>query len=165
MAFKPLRPVAFNDLKSAIIANSQTLSIGDAIINAATSAAGFVTSGASSATGIVGVVVSIVGLNGQVLEKSTVTVASNNQTVGMIGVQYIPTYIPMEYMADLSATTTGGTNYSTLPGMFSISSDDGKLDETTWTVFTTVKNFYSYGVNPLNPIQVSGHFTPAVGQV
>jgi hypothetical protein len=162
--FRPQRLVAFEDLKSAIIANSQTISIGDAVINAATSSAGFVTSGASSTTGIVGVVISIVGLNGQVLEKSSVTVAANNQTVGMIGVQYIPTYIPMEYLADLTQAA-GTTNYSKLPGMFSVSSNAGQLDETTWTVFTTVKNFYSYGVNPLNGSQVFGHWTPAVGQV
>lgn len=162
--FKPLRLVSFEDLKTAIIANSATVSIGDPIINAATTAAGFVTSDASGTTGVVGVVVSIMGLNGKVLEKASVTVANDNQTVGMISVQYIPTYIPMEYLVDLdaaSATTTG----SNLPGMFSLSSTLGKLLESSYTVYTTVKVFYSYGVNPLNASQVIGHFTPSVGQV
>ena len=164
MAFKPQRLVAFEDLKTAIIANSATVSIGDPIINAGTSAAGFVTSDASGTTGVVGVVVSLIGLNGQVLEKTSVTVANNNQTVGMISAQYIPTYIPMEYLADLDANA-GTTNYSKLPGMFSLSATLGKLLESSWTVYTTVKLFYSYGVNPLNAAQVFGHFTPSVGQV
>lgn len=165
MAFKPLRLVAFEDLKSAIIANSQTIAIGDAVIPAATTSAGFVTGGLNTTAGILGVVISIVGLNGQVLEKSSVAVASNNQTVGMIGVQYIPTYIAMEYMADLTAaaaTTTG----SNLPGMFTVdSATNGKLLESSYTVFSTVKQFFSYGVNPLNNKQVAGHWTPAVGQI
>lgn len=164
MAFKPLRPVGFNDLKSAIIANSQTIAIGDAIVNAATTHAAFVTE-ATTITGVCGVVTSIVGLNGKVLEKTSVTVASNNETVGMIGVQYIPTYIPMEYMADINAVA-GTTIGSNLPGMFSIDiATAGFLNESTYTVYTTVKQFYSYGKNPLNSSQVIGHWTSAVGQV
>lgn len=163
--FRPQRLIAFEDLKTAIIANSQTIAIGDAVINAATTSAGFVTGAANTTAGIVGVVISIMGANGQVLEKSSVTVASNNQTVGFIAVQYIPTYIAMEYLADLTAaaaTTTG----SNLPGMFTVdSATNGKLLESSYTVFTTVKQFYSYGVNPLNSAQVFGHWTPAVGQV
>ena len=165
MAFKPQRLVAFEDLKTAVIANSQTIAIGDAIINAATSSAGFVTGATNTTAGIVGVVVSIVGINGKVLEVSSYAAASNNQTVGMVSVQYIPTYVPMEYLVDLTAAA-GTTNYSKLPGMFTIdTSTNGKLLESSWAVFTTVKQFYSYGVNPLNGSQVFGHFTPAVGQV
>jgi hypothetical protein len=162
MAFKPLRLVSNEDLKSAVIANSQTITIGDAITPAATSSAGAVT-GATGSYPVVGIVVSIVGANGQVLEKSAVTVASNNETVGIIGVQYIPTYIPMEYSATLS-NTAGVTSYSKLPGMFALSTQ-ALLDETSWTVYSTVKQFFSFGVDPLVPTQVIGHFTPTTGQV
>lgn len=163
MAFKPKNLVSFEDLKTAIIANSQTIAIGDTVIPGATTHAGAVTGAANTTAGILGVVISIMGANGQVLEKSSVTVASNNETVGIISVQYIPTYISMEYTADLTAVS-GTTTGSTLPGMFTVdTSTNGKLLESSYTVYSTVKQFFSYGFNPLNSSQVFGHFTPAVG--
>lgn len=165
MAFKPKNLIAFEDLKTAIIANSQTIAIGDAVIPAGTTSAAFVTGGLNTTAGILGVVISIMGANGQVLEKSSVTAASNNQTVGMVAVQFIPTYIAMEYQADLTAAS-GTTTGSNLMGMFTVdSATNGKLLESSYTVFSTVKQFFSYGPNPLNASQVFGHWTPAVGVI
>lgn len=160
MAFKPKGLVSFEDLKTAIIANSQTIAIGDAVIPAATTSAGFVTGAANTTAGVLGVVISIMGANGQVLEKSTVTVASNNQTVGFIAVQYIPTYVSMEFTVDLSAVS-GTTTGSNLVGMFNLSASvNGQLNEASYTVYSTKGQFLSYGVNPLNASQVIGHWSP-----
>ncbi len=166
MAFKPLRLVSFEDMKTAVIANSQTIAIGDVVIPAATTHAAAVTGAANSTTTpLLGVVISIMGANGQVLEKSSVTVASNNETVGLISVQFIPSFIPMEYVADTTAAT-GTTTSSNLMGCFTIdTSVNGKLLESSYVVFSTVKQFFSYGANPLNSSQVIGHFTTNLGNL
>lgn len=165
MAFKPRRLISFTEMKSALIANSQTIAIGDLVIPGATSHAGAVTGAANTTVAILGVVTSIVGANGQVLEKGSVTVASNNETVGMIGVQYVPTTVNTEWIADTTAAT-GTTTNSNLPGMFTVdTATNGLILESSYAAYTSVKQFFSYGANSLNSSQVIGHFTPAVGQM
>lgn len=157
MAFVPLKPENITETKVAVIANSQTLSVGDVIIPDGTNAAAVKT--AANTTGIVlGVVKSIVQPGG-IVGKNSVTVASDNETKDQISVQYIPAYIDVEYEADLSqaAGTTSGSNKM---GQFNLSTGDGGvLDETSYGVFSTQKQFFSYGVSPESTTKVRGKFS------
>lgn len=148
MSFFPLKSIPIGDFKVAVMGNSQTLHVGDAIIaggtghnKAALTAANITT------TPILGIVVAIVGLNGNVLELQSVTTGSGNETTPVHYVQYIPTSVKqMEYAATLSAaagTTTGSDGMC----FFNMSaSDAGKLDETSVAFIQgTAGQFWSFG--------------------
>lgn len=142
------------DVKFAVIGNSETITKFDAIIPGSTTHAAAVI-GAKSTTGLILGVVTGIYQNGKVLEKNSVTVASNNETVGLISVSYIPAYLPMEYLADLTAAA-GTTNYSNLMQMFNLGSSNATLDETSAGVFSTQLQFFSYGTLTTNGTQVTG---------
>lgn len=160
MAFIPRKKVDELDYKTAIIANSQTLKVGDVFYFGESSnyAAAYP---AANTTGIVaGVVVSILAAPGvsKPLEVTSYAAASNNETVAQVAVEYIPAYIPIEYLADLSGVA-GTTSNSDKPGYFNLSSTlSGTLDETSWGAPTTQKQFFSYGVTSFNTSQVVGKF-------
>lgn len=159
MAFVPSRKVDDSDVKAFVIANSQTIAVGDAVIPAATTHAGAVT-GAANTTGIIlGVVRAILNPLGKPLEVNSYAVASNNETVGGILAEITPCYIDLEYLADLSQVS-GTTTSSNLMGQFNLSTSvNGQLDETSYGVFSTQKQFFSFGANPQNASQVYGKFS------
>lgn len=122
--------------------------VGDVLQGSAAASSAFVQSADGTTGQVLGVVLSIVGANGLPLEKNSVTVASDNQTVGKISVNYLPLYIPMEYEADLSAasgTTTGSAGI----GTFNLSGSlAGQLDESSYVASTAAiasKQFASRG--------------------
>lgn len=158
MAFIPRKEVPSKDLKTAIIANSEAIAIGDAIIPDGTVKS--TVKGAKNTTGIIlGVVFSILGTDGKVLEKNTVTVGADNATVAKISVKYIPAYLPIEYTADISQAA-GTTTASDLMGQFNLSASvNGTLDETSVGVFSTQKQFFSFGVTPESTTKVIGKFS------
>lgn len=148
MPFFPLRALPIGNFKVAVIGNSQTIAVGDAIIAGGTGHNKAVLTGASiTTTPILGVVVSIVGLNGNVLELQSVTTGSANETTPVHYAQYIPTIENMEYAATLSAvagTTTGSDGM----GFFNMASVAGKLDETSIAFIQgTAGQFFSYGLD------------------
>lgn len=165
MAFRPLKEVPDHDFKVATIANSQTIAVGDAVVPGGTTHAAAVTGAAGTTNGVLGIVVSIQGPAGKVLEVTSTTVSSTNETVGGVQAVYIPTYVPMEYEADLSGAA-GTTSNSNLIQMFNLSgSVNGQLDETSTGAYSTPKQFLSYGVTTYSTTKVIGHFTPGKGQL
>ncbi|CAM6004578.1 unnamed protein product [Sphagnum balticum] len=175
--FRPFKniPVADQEIEEAVIANSTTLSIGDAIIPASTAANSAFVVGATNTTGsILGVVVGFYPITQtssgttQTLEQSTFTTASNNQTVAKVGVKYIPARLVDKWLVDISAaagTTTGSAGV----GYFNISASlNNTLNEASYVIFTgTPGQFTSlgvatnYGPNYLNT-QVVGFFNKVV---
>lgn len=157
--FRSLKQAENHDLKSAIIGNSQTVSVGDAIVPGATGHNAAIVGAASTSGYILGVIVGIVGLNGKVLEISTnYAAASNNETVGGISVKYIPSYLDFEFEADLQQAVGTTTNSGGLCwlNMYSV---NGQLDETSVALFSgTAGQFWSYGNPSYSTTKVQGHW-------
>lgn len=159
MAFKPLKKVEEQDLKARLIANSQTVAIGDALIVDGTNK-NAVKGGANTTGIIIGVCVGLKQINGNsILEKSSITVGASNETTTQYAAVFVPAYIPIEYEADLSQAA-GTTTDSDKMGQFNLStSDSGKLDETSVGVFSTQKQFFSFGVTSYSTTKVTGKFS------
>ncbi len=154
MPFVPLRRPTDIETRKATIGNSITVTIGDAVQPGATTHAGAVVAGTSGL--LLGVVVAI-EQNGKVSELSAVTTASDNETTNKYVAVYIPTWIPIEYTATLSAAA-GTTTGSNLMGFFNLTTA-ATLDETTYVVFSgTAGQFFSYGVTSYSTTNVQGHF-------
>jgi len=157
MAFIPNKKVEEQDLKEYVITNSSTVAIGDALIVDGTNKLSV--KGAANTTGIIiGVCVALRSSNA-VLEKNSVTVASDNETVAQIKAVFIPAYLPIEYTADLSAAA-GTTTGSDKMGQFNLSTSlSGTLDETSVGVFSTQKQFFSFGPTSYSTTKVTGKFS------
>jgi hypothetical protein len=148
-------------IQNCILSNSITVKVGDAmIINSA--APQFVTVNGINTTGaILGTVIAINGSptgGNPFPQVNSITTAANNQTVGLISVDIMPSQTPMTYIADLDAVagTTSGSNYL---GYFAmLSGTAGQLHESSFSA-STPKQFLSYGVNPGNSSQVIGTFS------
>jgi len=147
MAFRPEREIVAADVKYALINNSQTLTRGEVIIPAVVGEVPVVSTGGSTTAGLLGIVLSIVGNKGRVLELNTFAAPANNVTVGLVRVAYLPTYIPMEYEGELDANA-GVTTGSSAFGNFSVDSTGELLLESSYTAFGTVasKQFFSFGM-------------------
>ncbi len=181
MAFFPLKKYDEVDFQVAVIANSVTLQIGDCIIPGATTQAPYAVPAQNATntnqyTGIVLGVVRSILTNGKPSELNKVTTASDNQTTGLYLVEYIPTYLDMKWVADMSAdlgTTTGSDTYM---AMFYLGynatghhntayTDAGQLDESTVAVFTTQLHFFSYGAYKEGTVNATtGKYTQVVGK-
>ena len=151
MAFVPYKGVPDDaaEFQVAGIANSQTLTVGDAIVPAATSHTKFVTGAASNSTTILGVVTAILNAQGGYTGLQSVAAGAANETTLVYQVQYIPTAIPgVLYKATLSAAA-GTTTDSDGIGTFNMYSTNDKLDETSIALLTaTKKQFLSLGLDP-----------------
>lgn len=155
---KPLKRPSTQDLKAAIIANSQALTAGDYLVPGTGASSAFISEATNSSALLLGVLLSFEGKGGNVLEVDALTVASDNQTVAQSQGVYLPSYIPMEFSADLNAasgTTTGSGGI----GFFTIASGlGGTLNESSWVAFSgTASHFVSFGADPLNSSKVFGH--------
>lgn len=166
----PLREVPTHNLRRATIANAiatstYTLAPGTALQPGATGHTKFVTQ-ATSSNPILGIVLGIEFLNGiselnsviGVNAASTVagtnikaSVYNDNETTGYYRVIYIPSNIPVDYTADLSANS-GTTTDSAGNGFFNLiaattgATGGATLDETSITLFGgTAGQFWSYG--------------------
>jgi hypothetical protein len=154
---RPLQRPIDTYLRKATIGNSITMAIGDVIQPGATTHAGAVVQGTSGL--LLGVVLGI-EQNGKISELGTVTTSSTNETTNTYVAVYIPTWVVIEYEADLS-NVSGTTANSNLPGFFNFVSgtSGGNLDETSYVAFSgTVGQFFSYGVTSYNTSRVKGHF-------
>jgi hypothetical protein len=166
IAFTPLRKIQEWETNTYLGGNSDTIAVGDAVIPGATTHAGAVIH-AYGTTGIVtGVATAILAApgNSKPLEVTSYAFASNNETVAQILVRVVPTFLPIIYNADGSANF-GTTTSSKLQGTFNLSNGTaGVLDETSYGVFSTQKQFASFGVNPLNVKQVIGKWSSTLTQ-
>ena len=184
MAFIPSRKPTDIQIRRAVIANAVgasalTVKIGDTIVPGATGHSKYVTN--SPATGpILGVVIglvfqnkfmevnSVVGVNtastaGGALQTN---VHNDNETTGYWSVDYIPAYIPMEYIVDVDAAV-GTTTDSDGQGYFSVlSGTPGTLHESSFVIWSTISSgtsgtsqFLSYGspASLQNTKKVVGH--------
>jgi hypothetical protein len=155
-------------LANALAVNAYVISIGDAIQPGATGHAKFAT-GAASTGLILGIVVGLV-YNSKVTEITSLTgvntastaagatpattLYNDNETTGYWSVQYIPSYIPMEYTADVDAvldttTDSGGKVFLGLDGVSSTAGAAGTLLESSVALFGgTAAQFMSFGVAP-----------------
>ncbi len=165
MAFVPLKEVPVTDFKSAVIANSETVAVGDALIPAATGHTKFVLGAASTTGRILGVCMAILGLNGKVTELQSIAAGASNETNKTYSVLYIPSHLPVEYLADLSAAVDTTTDSGGLVS-FNLNATNNTLDETSVALFSaTQKQFVSYG-NPDFPgianTKVVGHWAQSL---
>lgn len=166
--FTALREYSGNTLKFGLIENSQTMARGKAIIPGVSSAGAGDTSvvltGGGTTGALLGVVQSIVGKNGQVLELDSKAVASDNVTVAMIQVEYYPISVPMEWGATLDADSET-TDNSGAYGNFALDATGLLLTESSIVAFTTViaKQFFSYGIVPGTTRDVTGCFIKMIG--
>ncbi len=157
--FSPSLPInGAQDVEYGLIKNSVGLSVGEVIIPAISTDTGVVDTGGGTTGDLLGVVLSIVGKGGRVLELNSKTVASDNETVDQIKVCYFPLYIPMKFDVDLDAAAETTDNSGTY-GNFAVDSTGLLLSESSVAGFGTKssKQFFSYGLtNPgLNTTKVS----------
>lgn len=133
-------------IEGAILTNSLTFSIGDAVI-INTAAPEFVTVGAGTTGIILGTIVGI--KNGPAsgstyLQLNSVTTSSTNQTVEKISVDILASNNLTTMTADLDAAA-GTTPNSQYFGYFDLSATAGQLDESTYSA-SVEKQFLSYGL-------------------
>lgn len=145
--FKPTKPIAAEDIMYALIDNSQTLSKGEVIIPAVQGDTGVVNTGGGTTVGLLGVVLSIVGDRGKVLEVNSYAAASDNVTVDQVQVAFLPMFRDVIFEVDLDAAAETTDNSGTY-GNFAVDSTGLLLDENTYVAFGTVTNkqFFSYGL-------------------
>lgn len=174
--FRPLKEIPTRDLRRAVIANvvgssALTIAVGDALQPAATGNNQFVTE-AGTSNPVLGTVASIVRSGVVVSEKNSVTgsntafasapntavVQNDNQTYKIWAVDYVPSNLPVEFEADLSAAAGTTTNSGGF-GFFNLASGAATLDETSITLFGgTAGQFWSNGVTSYSPTKVTGHW-------
>jgi len=154
--FKPSRPVSGQDVKKALIANSANIAQGEVIIPGVSGDTSVVLTGGGTVGALLGVVLGIEGKGGKVLEKDSITVAANNETVDMVQVSYLPLYIPMEFTGDLDAAAETTDNSGAF-GNFSVDATGLLVDESTVAAFSVVENkqLFSFGLTGRTDREVS----------
>lgn len=153
-------------LESAILANSITIQVGDAVIIDA-AAPEFVTGNDTNVTlAVLGTVLNI--KNGPAegntfLQKNSVTTSGTNQTVEKVSVDILLSNNLATLVADLDAPA-GTTTNSQFFGYFAMDAgSNGVLDESSYSA-STPKQFLSFGVVPGNQSQVFGIWS-TVGRI
>ena len=166
----PLRRVTDVDKKTAVIANAvgagaYYMGVGGVIIPGATghvftgtspNITPFVTGATSSSALILGVISSIIcngkvseiqnvlGVNAAEVGAKSTGPGTDNETYKVWSVEYIPAYIPMEYIADFSAaigtTTDDGANaYFAMTGIDTTLGDDGLVNEGSGVIYSATR--------------------------
>lgn len=163
-SFQALKEPTGREIKYGLMDNSETLAVGEVIIPAIQGDIGVVKTGGGTTGALLGVVRSIVGKDGKVLELNSKTVENDNVTDKMIQVTFVPIFLINEYAGALDAdaeTTDNSQSY----GTFAVTSTGLLLTESSYTAFTTViaKQFFSYGVTPASVRNVTGVFTKMIG--
>lgn len=183
--FYPTRKALDYEIRRAVVANAvgtgtYTIGIGSAIQPGATAHTGYVT-GATSSNPVLGTVTaliyqgkvtevtSIVGVNAaQGTSVATAATYTDNETSGNWLVEYIPSNLPIQYSATLSATSgtttnSGGAGWFNLTAVSNSSNvGSGTLDESSVAIYSgTQGQFWSAGVNtfPTAGTAVTGHWS------
>lgn len=157
--FTPSKPVSSEDVKYALIDNSQTLSVGEAIIPGVQGDTSVVLTAGGTLGAILGVVLAIVGDKGKVLELNTYAAESDNVTDKLVRVAYIPSFIPGTFISDLDAAAETTDNSGAF-GNFSIDSTGLLVDESTVAAFSVVEDMqlFSYGLTGRSTTEVEVRF-------
>lgn len=161
--FKTSKPVSGEDVKYALIDNSQTLSVGEAIIPGVQGDTSVVLTAGGTTGAVLGVVIAIVGDRGKVLEVNSYAAESDNVTDKLVRVAYIPTYIPMTYLSDLDAAAETTDNSGAF-GNFAIDSTGLLVDESTVAAFSVVedKQLFSFGLTGQSTTEVEVRFISTI---
>lgn len=179
MAFKPLRKVEGQDLKRIVLANAVgsstlTVAVGDPIYLGATTHNKFATNPTTSSK-ILGVVTALIRA-GTICERSSVTgvnaagtaanTGTDNETTSLWSVEYIPSYIPMEYEADIDAVVGTTTDDNGVGAYFTITSgtpgtvlNASALISTT--AFTSATQLTSFGYAPYGTKKIFCRISPS----
>lgn len=157
--FTSSKPVSGEDVKYALIDNSQTISVGEAIIPGVQTDTSVVLTAGGTLGAILGVVLSIVGDKGKVLELNSYAAEADNVTDKLVRVAYIPSYIPGTFISDLDAAAETTDNSGAF-GNFSIDSTGLLVDESTVQAFSVVENMqmFSYGLTGRSTTEVEVRF-------
>lgn len=157
--FTSSKPVSGEDIKYALIDNSQTLSVGEAIIPGVQTDTSVVLTAGGTLGAVLGVVLAIVGDKGKVLELNSYVAEADNVTDKLVRVAYIPSYIPGTFISDLDAAAETTDNSGAF-GNFSIDSTGLLVDESTVAAFSVVENMqlFSYGLTGRSTTEVEVRF-------
>lgn len=151
------------DLEYALIDNSQTISIGEAIIPGVQGDTSVILTAGGTLGPVLGVVLGFKDTAGSALEKSSVAAASDNVTVAEIKAAYLPAYKDVRYISDLDAAAETTDNSSAF-GNFSIDSTGLLVDESTVQAFSVLENMqlFSFGLTGKDTTQVSVRFISTI---
>jgi len=165
MSFVPRKYLA-SDVKSALIDNSQTLSIGEVIIPGVQGDTSVVLTGGGTTSYLLGVVTGFKDQNGTALEYNTVVAENDNVTDKQVKAVYLPLYIgnPTEYISDLDAAAETTDNSGAF-GNFAVDSTGLLVDESTVVAFSTRTSvqLFSFGLTGKDTTQVTCVFFATVG--
>lgn len=161
--FTPSKAVSGQDVKYALIENSQTLSVGEAIIPGVSTDTSVVLTAGGTDGAVLGVVLAIVGDRGKVLEVESYAAESDNVTDKRVQVAYIPTFVPMTFLSDLDADAETTDNSGAF-GNFTIDSTGLLVDESTVSAFSVVENMqlFSFGLTGKDTTQVEVRFISTI---
>lgn len=162
MAFKPLK-YSSSDAKSALIDNSQALTIGEVIIPGVQGDTPVVLTGGGTTSYLLGVVLGFKDKSGVSLEFNTYTAENDNVTDKQVNANYLPLAIQTEYISDLDAAAETTDNSGAF-GNFAVDSDGLLVDESTYVAFGTRTNtqLFSYGLTGKNTTEVTCVFFATV---
>lgn len=179
--FRPLRKVQDQDVKRIVLANAVgtsalTITVGDCIYLGATGHNNFATQ-ATTTSKILGVVTAIVQ-KGKISEKTSITgvnsaltgtpstgPGTDNETYQVWSVDYIPSYIPMEYEADIDAVAGTTTDDNGVGAYFTITSGSpGIVLNSSALISTTAvgsaEQITSLGYTPYNTKKIFCRISP-----
>lgn len=148
-------------IQNAVLANSVTVAVGDAVVITGGAPFSVTPNGANTTAAIFGTVRAINSSSSQgntYLQKSSITTAADNQTNAKISVDILLSSALTTYVVDLDAAA-GTTANSQYFGYFSMKSGSaGLLLESSYSA-TVVKQFLSFGLLPGSTTQVTGIFS------
>jgi hypothetical protein len=154
MAFTPARSHSDEDVRYVMIDNSQTLSVGEAIITGIQGDVSVCLTAGGTDGAVLGVVVGF-KQEGNVLEMNAVTAENDNVTDKMIKAAYIPSYLQITWYGDLDAAAET-TDNSGCHGNFTVDSTGLLVDESSVSTSFTVENMqlFSFGLTGKDTTQV-----------
>lgn len=163
MSFIPSKPVSGEDIKYGLMDNSENLSVGEAIIPGIQTDTSVVKTAGGTLGAVLGVVLSIVGDKGKVLELNSYAAEADNVTDKLVRVAYVPAYIPMTFISDLDAAAETTDNSGAF-GNFSIDSTGLLVDESTVQAFSVVENMqlFSFGLTGKSTTEVEVRFISTI---
>lgn len=155
MSFVPLKSNAYSDARSALIDNSQTLSIGEVIIPGVQDDTSVVLTAGGTDGAVLGVVVGFKDVAGHAIELDTVVAEADNVTDKKVKAIYIPSHLPIDYLTDLDAAAETTDNSGAF-GNMTIDSTGLLADESTIAAFSTVEDMqlFSYGLTGKDTTQI-----------
>lgn len=163
MAFTP-RKYSASDTKSALIDNSQALTIGEVIIPGIQGDTSVVLTGGGTTSYLLGAVLGFKDQNGNSLEFNAYTAENDNVTDKKVNAIYLPLYIAnTEYVSDLDAAAETTDNSGGF-GNFAVDSTGLLVDESTYVAFGTRTNtqLFSFGLTGKDTTQVTCVFFATV---